>query len=619
MTLEPDLDKELKNILDGYKKIINKLKQRGLMKIHEGKREISNAGYQLLGLKFLEKLPARNGGSWSTVTFAWPFFVLLWNLMSRSDSVDKLTLNVISWESDALIIEEQGHKGDEKGENNIKKHIYANPYEPWICPILSTAVLVFCAGIRTAGREKLFNGTDSKKRFGDILRELVRSLSEAEIQVLACPVDEIGCHSTRKGSCTYCLGQVSGPTPVSVFLRMGQTLGQLKDRYVHHGEGADQLCGRMVCGLPFDTELFGTLPPHFIRASLEQLDVQFWCEIVPGYECYPLGFKTTLPFLLASLFHHEAYLRSAMSPNHPLFSAPVFTRNSKLDMLRTKENIVTGIGMCPSTGMKATGIPPHLAIARTLKELTDSMERRFDEIKNELAEIRDNLPTTICNLLSTELRENFVISGVAPFTIRDFDSRMNTIEASFRATMNELLDARQFPVNEVSNVQIDNQTGERLETWWRQWDWRDGKLCHFVPQSWRFPANITLKAVYDLWHFGNRNEGIRPYKKLQLKVDISDRDKGNRCKAKNSIECIENVIRGDGYIDDVCLLHDKNANISSITPLQSDTVFEQAYSKLITFISANVAVRRVDEMSYARVYQLICNHKKRQGLEIDEQ
>jgi len=87
MTLEPDLDKELKNILDGYKKIINKLKQRGLMKIHEGKREISNAGYQLLGLKFLEKLPARNGGSWSTVTFAWPFFVLLWNLMSRSDSV----------------------------------------------------------------------------------------------------------------------------------------------------------------------------------------------------------------------------------------------------------------------------------------------------------------------------------------------------------------------------------------------------------------------------------------------------------------------------------------------------------------------------------------------------
>ena len=35
--------------------------------------------------------------------------------MSTSDSVDKLTLNVISWKDDALIIDEQGHKGDEKG------------------------------------------------------------------------------------------------------------------------------------------------------------------------------------------------------------------------------------------------------------------------------------------------------------------------------------------------------------------------------------------------------------------------------------------------------------------------------------------------------------------------
>ena len=51
---------------------------------------------------------------------------------------------------------------------------------------MSTAVLVFSAGVQTAGREKLLNGTDSKKRFGYILRELERILSEAEIQVLAC-------------------------------------------------------------------------------------------------------------------------------------------------------------------------------------------------------------------------------------------------------------------------------------------------------------------------------------------------------------------------------------------------------------------------------------------------
>jgi len=614
ISLESELDKELKNILDGYKKIINKLKQRGLMKLHEGKREISNAGYQLLGEKFVAKEPARNGGSWSTVTFAWPFYVLLWNLMCRSDSADKLTLNVISWECDALIIEEQGHKGDEKGENNIKKHIYANPYEPWICPILSMAVLVFSSGTRTVSREKVFNGTDSKKRFGDILRELVRSLSETEMQILACRPDEVGCHSTRKGSCTYCLGQVSGPTPVSVFLRMGQTLGQLKDRYVHHGEGADQLCGRMVCGLPFDSELFGTLPPHFIRVILDELDEQFWSNIVSGYDCYPLGFKTAFPYLLASLFYHESYLRSNMSANHPLFSSPVFARNSRLEILRKKDNIITGIGMCLSTGMRATGIPPHLAIARTLKELTESIESRFDELKSELEEMRTNLPATVCTLLSTELRENFVINGVAPFTIRDFDSRMTLIEASFRNTMNEILDSRRIPLNEATtHVPAVNHAGDMTETWWRQWDWRDGRLCHFVPPGWRFPSNVTLKAIYDLWHYGNRNEGIRPFKKLQLHVDIDDQDKGNRSKAKNTIECIENVIRGNGFIDDNCLLDDRTINLSNLAPVQSDAIFEAAYQKLLDGISGKVAVRRINELSYARVYQLICNHKKQQN------
>ena len=103
---------------------------------------------------------------------------------------------------------------------------------------------------------------------------------------------------------------------------------------------------------------------------------------------------------------------------------------------------------------------------------------------------------------------------------------------------------------------------------------------------------------------------FRPYKKLPLNIDIIDQDKGSRSKAKNAIECIENIMRGNGYIDDICLLADRNVNISNLTPIESDTIYEQAYNKLITYISVNVAVRRVDELSYVRVYQLICNRKK---------
>jgi hypothetical protein len=43
----------------------------------------------------------------------------MWNLMSRSESVDSLMLQHIDWECDALVIEEQGHKGDQIGERNM--------------------------------------------------------------------------------------------------------------------------------------------------------------------------------------------------------------------------------------------------------------------------------------------------------------------------------------------------------------------------------------------------------------------------------------------------------------------------------------------------------------------
>jgi hypothetical protein len=39
-------------------------------------------------------------------------------------------LTHIDWDEDALIIEEQGHKADQKGEFKYWKHIYANPMNP---------------------------------------------------------------------------------------------------------------------------------------------------------------------------------------------------------------------------------------------------------------------------------------------------------------------------------------------------------------------------------------------------------------------------------------------------------------------------------------------------------
>ena len=187
-----------------------------------------------------------------TNLFTWCFMVLQWNLMSRSDSVQNIMLPHITWAEDSLTIEEQGQKADQTGEDKFAKHIYANPYEPFICPILSLAVMIFCSSAREERRDlQLFTGTDSKGRFSKLLAQFLLDLSDAEKRLIGASISDLGTHSFRKGSGTYCLGQCGGPNPVSVNLRMGQSIGSIREKYIFEGDGADQLLGRFVSGLPF--------------------------------------------------------------------------------------------------------------------------------------------------------------------------------------------------------------------------------------------------------------------------------------------------------------------------------------------------------------------------------
>ncbi len=337
INLEETVSVEINNILDGYEKTINSCKLKGLMKITEGKNHLQYNGYSLLANKLFCSFPSTHrGGNWSHSLFAWPFLVLQWNLISRSESVETLMYTHIKWEGDCVTIEEQGHKGDQTGEKKFGKHVYANPYIPHICPVLALAVLIFTSGNRPedGSRQRLFSGTNSKGRFGDILREMLKNLSEDEMVTLGCHPAQIGTHSTRKGCSTFLIGQVAGPNPCSVYLRMGHSLGKLKDAYIFEADGADQLCGRMASGLPFSDERFSTLPYHFDSSTLPWFTNAFWNSIVPGYNHYPLGFQSVIPFLLAALVYHEQYLKTTLRSNHPLLLSPVFTRNELLAQLR---------------------------------------------------------------------------------------------------------------------------------------------------------------------------------------------------------------------------------------------------------------------------------------------
>ena len=230
MKIQTTLDVGLSNFMQGYKRKVGELKQGGYMNITEGRQPLAFSGYRLLASKFL-KMQAN-----SQAMFSWAYFLLCWNLMARSDSVGKIMHQHMSWREDALVITFAIHKGDREGQNAYGRHVYANPENQSICPVLAIAVMVFSRGHRSqGGRQQLFEGKHSEKRFSHILASVVDDLPDAEAGILGARKQDIGTHSTRKGAPTHCLGITEGPSPIQVYLRAGWSLGNVQDRYLFSG------------------------------------------------------------------------------------------------------------------------------------------------------------------------------------------------------------------------------------------------------------------------------------------------------------------------------------------------------------------------------------------------
>jgi hypothetical protein len=334
-----------------------------------------------------------------------------------------------------------------------------------------------CAAVqlpeRTSGRHQLFVGSDSKGRFGRALRSVIAALSDDELAMLGCRAKDIRTHSIRKGSSSYALSQANGPTPVYVFLRMGQSLGQLKDRYIISGEGADQLCGRMVAGLPFDSERFGVLPPHFEPTVRGELTQAYWNEIASGFDKYPRSSHAMFPYLLASLVHHEPFLRANLSPNHPIFKARVFANSRLLGRLR--DGGVLAFGTSPVSSMKATEIPPHLAIVAQVKCISTELAGVRQQVEALEGHVTKRLSNSVADRVVV-LREHFVVQGAVPVSVGDLERLCAELVAEIR---NATLATWQIEPTPTTNPPPHPRVS---------WDWKDGQLPHAVPNQWEFPA-----------------------------------------------------------------------------------------------------------------------------------
>jgi hypothetical protein len=141
--IEASLNSWCDDFINGYKKTVADKKSRGVMAITEGKAPLSFSGYNQIG-NFLARTVPMNNFNWQLLIFSWSFMVLSWNLIGRANTVGNIMLQHMDWSQDCLKIKLAKHKGDQTGEGiGNEKHVYANPYNPAICPILVLAVYLY--------------------------------------------------------------------------------------------------------------------------------------------------------------------------------------------------------------------------------------------------------------------------------------------------------------------------------------------------------------------------------------------------------------------------------------------------------------------------------------------
>ena len=394
--MSPRVKLLFKETLDGFKRKVAEMKQRGEISQTEGKQPMTKRGYLYLAKEALTQTEDFN-----LYMFCHTFLVLCWNLIARAVTVGNIMYDHISWEEDALTINIGKQKNDQEGNHAFPRHVYANPSNPFICPVLSFAILVFSQGYRREGSDRRVFGDPkhSKDRFGKWLGKLLHACAEV-ITALGVIISAIGTHSFRKGIATALANSPGGPSAVNIWLRAGWSLGQVQSRYIFEGAGGDHFVGRAATCISTSDIEFAALPPHFDETNGPLLTVGEWEDILPGFSTfYPDTFRVALPFLLASLVYHRQWLQDTLPAAHPLFKQRVWTSGI---VQRLSNKVLTGTFKNPVSNMIATGVPPMVMLGN-----------RIIDLEGKVALLGDLSYTTMYDFVTGRQRNKRKVTGAS--------------------------------------------------------------------------------------------------------------------------------------------------------------------------------------------------------------
>lgn len=231
------------------------------------------------------------------------------------------------------------------------RHIYANPYQPEICPILSLGIFFLIVDMTNTDSEQIFTGTNQYSRFERILQSKF-----ADEELLGRSNGIYGSHSIRKRAATFASSETTACPPfAAVSLSAGWAMGGVTSLYIQYQEAGDHYVGRTVCGLNPSDPSFAILPPRF-KSYFDPIPLLR--TIFSRYDDAIPELKQVLMFTTASVIHHKDWLISNHPRNHPLFLTTLFRERFE----RPLSEMVECRNWKPGDVMRATGIPPHAEI-----------------------------------------------------------------------------------------------------------------------------------------------------------------------------------------------------------------------------------------------------------------
>eukprot|EP00924_Labyrinthula_sp_SR-Ha-C_P014698 snap_masked-scaffold_85-processed-gene-0.23-mRNA-1 protein AED:0.28 eAED:0.28 QI:0/0/0/1/1/1/2/0/293 len=275
--------------------------------------------------------------------------------MCRAANTFSIHYRHLTWKEDALCIIFCHQKNDQAGEKaRDPRHVYANPLQPEICPVLPLGMYWSIFGFGDGA--SLFGGNNQYDRFRKGQKRIF-SLDEVENQLRrrGLTPEEFGTHSPRKG-------HTNAPPIATVQLHAGWSMGTVLNVYLRFEAAGDQYVGRTVSGLPISTYKFSTLPPRFEFADDQ---VERAKQLI--FPSVPKQISLILEFCLASMVYHENFLRKELPENHLLFNTPIFQEKSLIQTLR--EKVICGVSNSDGSGLQATGILAHVDILTKLHHM----------------------------------------------------------------------------------------------------------------------------------------------------------------------------------------------------------------------------------------------------------